>query len=101
MGDELGREFDVVVVGTGLPESILAAAATRADLSVLHLDRFPPSASIRQKSTFRWCRNNFYGGAWASFNLQGLSDWAEKQGKGSDPVLDSIQGETFSFARLN
>ena len=30
--------FDLIVVGTGLPESIVAAAAAKAGHSVLHLD---------------------------------------------------------------
>ncbi|KAL9272480.1 Rab escort protein 1-like protein [Drosera capensis] len=33
--------FDVIVVGSGLPESIIAAAASAAGKSVLHIDRNP------------------------------------------------------------
>lgn len=40
-------EYDAVIVGTGLCESILAAALALAGSSVLHLDA-----------------NGFYGGAW-------------------------------------
>ncbi|CAM9304201.1 unnamed protein product [Lampetra planeri] len=54
----LGDRFDVVLLGTGLPESIVAAACARVGQSVLHLDR-----------------RDYYGGNWASFNLQGLQDW--------------------------
>lgn len=40
-------EYDAVIVGTGLSESILAAALALAGSKVLHLDA-----------------NGFYGGAW-------------------------------------
>uniref|UniRef100_A0A1I7Y7W4 Rab proteins geranylgeranyltransferase component A n=1 Tax=Steinernema glaseri TaxID=37863 RepID=A0A1I7Y7W4_9BILA len=57
--DDLPSEVDVVVLGTGLQESILAAACARAGLSVLHVDRNP-----------------FYGGCWGSgFNFRSLEDW--------------------------
>ncbi len=44
--------YDVVVVGTGLIESILACALAKIGKSVLHLDR-----------------NDYYGGDFASFSL--------------------------------
>lgn len=37
---EDGVSFDAVVIGTGLPNAILAAALARIDKRVLHLDRF-------------------------------------------------------------
>ena len=37
--ERLPEAVDVVVIGTGLPETILAAACARSGLSVLHLDR--------------------------------------------------------------
>ncbi|KAL4446312.1 hypothetical protein ABPG77_003119 [Micractinium sp. CCAP 211/92] len=49
-------DFDLVVIGTGLTESIVAAAAAKAGHSVLQLD---PS--------------DHYGGAWASLPLDELS----------------------------
>ncbi|KJE89040.1 hypothetical protein CAOG_08429 [Capsaspora owczarzaki ATCC 30864] len=53
---ELERPFDVIVLGTGLVESIVAAAAARAGKRVLHLDP-----------------NNYYGGAaGGSFTLDEL-----------------------------
>ena len=57
MGEALPSTLDVVVLGTGLPESIVAAAATRAEFSVLHADR-----------------RDHYGGLWASFHLAALQD---------------------------
>ncbi|KAI6648838.1 Rab proteins geranylgeranyltransferase component A 1-like isoform X2 [Oopsacas minuta] len=47
--DELPKNFDVIVYGTGLTESIIAAALCRNGVSVLHLDY-----------------NQFYGGECAS-----------------------------------
>lgn len=49
--------FDAIVVGTGLTESILAGAAARRGLKVLHLDPNP-----------------YYGGQWASHSLPAFRD---------------------------
>ncbi|XP_074247537.1 rab proteins geranylgeranyltransferase component A 1 isoform X3 [Saimiri boliviensis] len=38
MADTLPSEFDVIVIGTGLPESIIAAACSRSGQRVLHVD---------------------------------------------------------------
>lgn len=61
MGDELPSEYDIIVVGTGMTESIVAAAASRIGKRVLHLDS-----------------NEYYGGLWASFNFEGLQNWIEE-----------------------
>ena len=37
---ELPKIYDVIIVGTGLSESILAAALSRIGKSVLHIDRY-------------------------------------------------------------
>ncbi|XP_077142597.1 rab proteins geranylgeranyltransferase component A 1 [Ranitomeya variabilis] len=58
MADELPAELDVVLLGTGLPESIIAAACSRIGQRVLHLDS-----------------KNYYGGNWASFTFSGLQTW--------------------------
>ncbi|XP_071560115.1 rab escort protein isoform X2 [Temnothorax nylanderi] len=60
MEDDLPTEYDVVVVGTGMTESIVAAAASRIGKRVLHLDS-----------------NEYYGGLWATFNFDGLQKWIE------------------------
>ncbi|XP_059488326.1 rab proteins geranylgeranyltransferase component A 1 [Neocloeon triangulifer] len=82
MGDEFPKEYDVIVVGTGMTESILAAAASRVGKRVLHLDS-----------------NEYYGGLWASFNFDGLQQWVNDCQKPKDetecaasPQLDA--GET-------
>ncbi|XP_075692723.1 rab proteins geranylgeranyltransferase component A 1 isoform X2 [Rhinoderma darwinii] len=58
MADDLPAELDVVILGTGLPESIIAAACSRIGQRVLHLDS-----------------RNYYGGNWASFTFSGLQTW--------------------------
>lgn len=58
MADKLPTEFDVVIIGTGLPESILAAACSRSGQRVLHVDS-----------------RSYYGGNWASFSFTGLLSW--------------------------
>jgi Rab proteins geranylgeranyltransferase component A len=50
--DDLPGEFDLVVVGTGFSESVIAAAASRVGKTVLHVDE-----------------NEYYGGFWSSFSL--------------------------------
>lgn len=61
MASDLPSEFDAVVLGTGMPESIVAAAFSRIGKSVLHLDR-----------------NQYYSGDWTSFNFQGIEKWAQQ-----------------------
>ncbi|VDN51901.1 unnamed protein product [Dracunculus medinensis] len=58
----LPPEVDVFVLGTGLPESIIAAACSKAGLTVLHVDR-----------------NGYYGGIYSSFHFDGLNEWMETQ----------------------
>ncbi|XP_037008483.2 rab proteins geranylgeranyltransferase component A 2 [Artibeus jamaicensis] len=67
MADSLPTEFDVVVIGTGLPESILAAACSRSGQRVLHLDA-----------------RSYYGGNWASFTFSGLLSWLKECRQSSD-----------------
>ncbi|KAM5301491.1 rab proteins geranylgeranyltransferase component A 2 [Glossophaga mutica] len=67
MADSLPTEFDVVVLGTGLPESILAAACSRSGQRVLHLDA-----------------RSYYGGNWASFTFSGLLSWLKEYQQSSD-----------------
>ncbi|VDN02040.1 unnamed protein product [Thelazia callipaeda] len=81
----LPEYFDVVILGTGLPECIIAAACARSGLSVLHLDR-----------------NDYYGGLWASFNLQQIHHWLENESKEGGEIYDSSSflqdGEKFVAA---
>ncbi|CAC5413585.1 CHM [Mytilus coruscus] len=68
MADEFPTEFDLIVIGTGLSESILAAAFSRIGQKVLHIDR-----------------NGYYSGRWCSFNLQAVDSWIN-QTKGEDAL---------------
>ncbi|KAM9323836.1 rab proteins geranylgeranyltransferase component A 1 [Gastrophryne carolinensis] len=69
MAADLPEEFDVVILGTGLPESIVASACSRIGRRVLHLD-------VR----------NYYGGNWASFTFSGLQAWIEaNKERAADP----------------
>ncbi|XP_039295331.1 rab proteins geranylgeranyltransferase component A 1 [Nilaparvata lugens] len=56
--DLLPTEYDVIVVGTGMAESIVAAAVSRIGKKVLHMDG-----------------NEYYGGMWAAFNFDGMQKW--------------------------
>ncbi|XP_004450322.1 rab proteins geranylgeranyltransferase component A 2 [Dasypus novemcinctus] len=67
MADNLPTEFDVVIIGTGLPESILAAACSRSGQRVLHVDS-----------------RGYYGGNWASFSFSGLLSWLKEYQQNSD-----------------
>uniref|UniRef100_A0A8C6DKL7 Rab proteins geranylgeranyltransferase component A n=1 Tax=Moschus moschiferus TaxID=68415 RepID=A0A8C6DKL7_MOSMO len=69
MADSLPSEFDVIVIGTGLPESIIAAACSRSGQRVLHVDS-----------------RSYYGGNWASFSFSGLLSWLKEHQENSDIV---------------
>ncbi|XP_020767648.2 rab proteins geranylgeranyltransferase component A 2 [Odocoileus virginianus] len=72
MANSLPTEFDVIVMGTGLPESILAAACSRSGQRVLHLDS-----------------KSYYGGNWASFSFPGLLSWLKEHRQNSDTGEES------------
>ncbi|XP_045459484.1 rab proteins geranylgeranyltransferase component A 2 [Melitaea cinxia] len=61
MYDDFPTEYQVIVVGTGMVESILAAACSRIRLEVLHLDS-----------------SDHYGGLWASYNFEGLQKFIKE-----------------------
>uniref|UniRef100_A0A3Q3XB46 Rab proteins geranylgeranyltransferase component A n=1 Tax=Mola mola TaxID=94237 RepID=A0A3Q3XB46_MOLML len=60
--EDLPSEFDVVILGTGLAESVVAAAFSRVGQRVLHVDR-----------------RSYYAGDWASFTFNGLLSWIQEQ----------------------
>ncbi|CAH0669284.1 unnamed protein product [Spodoptera exigua] len=66
MDDDLPTDFQVIVVGTGMVESIVAAACSRIGKNVLHLDS-----------------SDHYGGLWASYNFDGLQKFIKEVN--SDP----------------
>ncbi|KAL0839811.1 hypothetical protein ABMA28_016439 [Loxostege sticticalis] len=61
MDDDLPTDFEVIVVGTGMVESIVAAACSRIGKNVLHLDS-----------------SDHYGGLWASYNFDGLQKFIKE-----------------------
>ncbi len=58
---DLPKDYEVVIVGTGLTESIISAALSRIGKTVLHIDR-----------------ESFYGGEFSSHALESLTEWTEK-----------------------
>ncbi len=60
------------MIGTGLEESVVAAAASRVGHSVLHIDP-----------------NNYYGDVWAAFTFDGLQDWIGELNNGPGGGADS------------
>ncbi|XP_068187818.1 rab proteins geranylgeranyltransferase component A 1 [Antennarius striatus] len=75
--EDLPSEFDVVILGTGLAESVVAAAFSRVGQRVLHLDR-----------------QSYYAGNWASFTFNGLLTWIEQNHE------ESKQEEVPDWSRL-
>ncbi|XP_061607454.1 rab proteins geranylgeranyltransferase component A 1 [Phyllopteryx taeniolatus] len=65
--EDLPSEFDVVIVGTGLTESVVAAACSRAGQKVLHLDT-----------------RSYYASKWASFTFNALLTWIKEHQEQSD-----------------
>ncbi|KAI4281800.1 MAG: hypothetical protein L6R38_003429 [Xanthoria sp. 2 TBL-2021] len=61
--------WDVMISGTGLPQSLLALALSRSGKKVLHLDQ-----------------NDYYGGAEAAFSLQEATDWVGHINLASKPT---------------
>ncbi|XP_070712147.1 rab proteins geranylgeranyltransferase component A 1 isoform X2 [Pempheris klunzingeri] len=66
--EDLPSEFDVVILGTGLAESVVAAACSRVGQRVLHVDR-----------------RSYYAANWASFTFSGLLTWIQQHHEESQP----------------
>ncbi|EAA07234.4 AGAP010419-PA [Anopheles gambiae str. PEST] len=73
MEEDLPTEFDLIVIGTGLTESIIAAAASRIGKTVLHLDT-----------------NDYYGGYWASFNLEAFRKYLNSSATQISTAVEAI-----------
>eukprot|EP00056_Hartaetosiga_gracilis_P001043 m.41937 g.41937 ORF g.41937 m.41937 type:complete len:718 (-) comp10474_c0_seq2:62-2215(-) len=58
---DIPKEVDCIVIGTGLVESLVAAACARVGKSVIHVDR-----------------NQFYGGNWAALSLDDFQNGKEE-----------------------
>jgi RAB protein geranylgeranyltransferase component A len=68
--EDLAKQFDFIILGTGLPSSILSAAFSRIGKTVLQLDR-----------------HDFYGSEWASFSPKQIENW-RKQNHGFGPITN-------------
>ncbi|KAE8287824.1 Rab proteins geranylgeranyltransferase component A 1 [Larimichthys crocea] len=66
--EDLPSEFDVVILGTGLAESVVAAAFSRVGQRVLHVDR-----------------RSYYAANWASFTFNSLLTWIQEHHEESQP----------------
>ncbi|KAL3965021.1 hypothetical protein ACCO45_002025 [Purpureocillium lilacinum] len=68
-------KWDVVISGTGLPQSLLALALSRSGKTILHVDP-----------------NDYYGGPEAALSLQEADEWAERFASGNaDGVFAGAQ----------
>ncbi|GAB4848387.1 hypothetical protein Ancab_003082 [Ancistrocladus abbreviatus] len=76
--------FDLVVVGTGLPESIIAAAASAAGKSVLHLDPNP-----------------FYGSHFSSLSLPELTSFLHSHSTTSSTTTSTSDDSTSDYSAFN
>ncbi|KAF1851788.1 rab proteins geranylgeranyltransferase component A [Cucurbitaria berberidis CBS 394.84] len=69
-------EWDVLIVGTGLQQSLLALALSRSGKKILHIDE-----------------NDYYGGAEAAFSLQEAEEWVQR-------VNDDASNAAFSHITI-
>lgn len=77
--------FDTIVLGTGVEESLLACSLAQNNQSILHLDG-----------------RGHYGGLWASFQLHQLVQFLKEQElKGQDPVTNPFSHITFEYPALS
>lgn len=76
MDEKLPDEFDIIVVGTGLSESILSGALSRIGKKVLHLDQ-----------------NKYYGSSWSSFNLRAFESWVQENDVDTRSAVHNISDE--------
>nr|OQO18239.1 hypothetical protein B0A51_13573 [Rachicladosporium sp. CCFEE 5018] len=74
-----GTEWDVVIVGTNLPQSLLALSLSRSGKTVLHIDR-----------------KEYYGGNEAALSLSEAETWAARHAGDSS----ASENATFSNARI-
>ncbi|KAI0676664.1 FAD/NAD(P)-binding domain-containing protein [Trametes maxima] len=79
-------DFDVVVLGTGLSESITAAALSKAGFKVAHVDH-----------------NQYYGGDEASLTLDELVEWADARAAGASdkPSPDYLTSQRARYTSIS
>ena len=72
--EPLPSSFDVIVLGTGLPEAMVSASLSRVGKKVLHIDR-----------------NEFYGAHWATFTFQSLQEWIHSYQSNVNDSIDDVE----------
>lgn len=78
MDSSFPSSVDVILIGTGLTETILSAAFSRAGKTVLHLDS-----------------NKHYGREWASFTFADLYKWIEEERESNNHSLQDVEVVSF------
>lgn len=75
--------FDLIVIGTGLSESIIAAAASAVGKTVLHLDP-----------------NSFYGSHFASLSLEEITSYLNSPPKSTTAAASSSDDSDYAVINL-
>lgn len=100
MDDDTPTHFNVVVLGTGLTESILAAYAPTSRSNRVLSSQSPLSALSKSGySVLQLDSNAYYGSSWASLSLTELTAWSDANPSASHAVLDpSILPQSHRFS---
>jgi len=77
--DSEDNKYDLLIEGTGLAQSILAAATSRLSKKVIHIDK-----------------NTFYGSYWSSLSIDQLDDFV-KQRSSSGPSASNVSLSRYGF----
>lgn len=81
--NSIPSSVDCIILGTGLTNSIVAAACSRIGKTVLHLDK-----------------NAYYGDQWASFTIQQLIDWIKLNDPNNQNCVDDVPKELCEKSRM-
>lgn len=84
MADDLPSTYDVIILGTGMVESIVAAAVARTGKKILHLDP-----------------NSYYGQLWATLSLDSFEQWAQTGGSSGKTMKGTEAFNGLSEKALN
>ncbi|KAL5099672.1 hypothetical protein RYX36_003999 [Vicia faba] len=75
--------FDLIIIGTGLPESIIAAAASAVGKTILHLDP-----------------NSFYGSHFSSLSLEEITSYLNSPPKSTTAATSSSDDSDYAVINL-
>ncbi|XP_015770359.1 PREDICTED: rab proteins geranylgeranyltransferase component A 1-like isoform X2 [Acropora digitifera] len=82
--DDLPEDYDVIVLGTGFPESVVVAALSRVEMKVLQLDR-----------------NDYYSDEWATFTFDSLVKWIDHNQTNSQADTEESKDKQATNENLN